>query len=179
VWVRPGSQYDQRRQVNQYVFSHKIGLKQIAEPILRQLPHWVCVLLQLIVRGHGLQTTKKMHASGITDAERPFAFIPLNLNDTTDLTARLVEAVRAWESQTAIQVDGITTLDDELLAAVCCAALDLSLSVPGPVDAIEACVDKFQTRKLLPWNGLPRLSGEVSGRCVLRYRQWGALFQLS
>jgi len=96
-----------------------------------------------------------MHASGITDAERPFAFIPLDLNDTTDLTARLVEAVRAWESQTAIHVDGITTLDDELLAAVCCAALDLSLSVPGPVDAIEACVDKFQTRKLLPWNGLP------------------------
>jgi hypothetical protein len=41
VWVRPGSQYDQRRQVNQYVFSHKIGLKQIAEPILRQLLHWV------------------------------------------------------------------------------------------------------------------------------------------
>jgi biotin carboxylase len=101
--------------------------------------------------GSWLTDEAKMRASGITDAERPFAFVSLDLGDTTNLTARLVEALRAWESTTGIHIDGITTTRDKLLGAVCRAALALGLPTPGPPEAFEACVDKFKTRKLLPW----------------------------
>jgi glutathione synthase/RimK-type ligase-like ATP-grasp enzyme len=93
--------------------------------------------------------------STIPDAERPIAFIPLDISDTQNLTSRIVQLLRDWTTTKGIEIDGITTVQDKFLVAVCQVAKILGLPTPGPPEAFQACVDKFQTRSLLPWKDIP------------------------
>ncbi|PVF98476.1 glutathione synthetase ATP-binding domain-like protein [Serendipita vermifera] len=138
VWLCPGESYDTRR-------AHLAAIAGLG-------------LRVIVIDSPGAWLEKEAQFSAnttLSDAERPFSFIPLDVNDTQNLTLRIVEVLRAWSATNGIEIDGITTVQDRFLVIVCQVATILGLPTPGPPEAFQACVDKFQTRSLLPWKGIP------------------------